>query len=100
MCIRDSTIREGDTIFVRPGEQKTWAFDWNVLRPTVEVSDSEWDVAIVKQNGDAALTTDHDSIVTGDDELTDNRATRVMLIATDALEGDLYTLTNTITTNE
>src|SRR5690349_14367901 len=94
------TIRQGDQIRVRPGELKNWAFDWDVLRPDVTISTSTWSVEVVKQNGATALTTSNDSIVTGDTELVDNRATRVQLVATTTEEGDLYTLVNTITTTE
>jgi len=91
-------IREGDPIILRPGEQRVWSFDYSAtgkgLADGITITDSEWAVDAVKQNGETALTTDNASILTGD------RSVQVRLLATTASDGDLYTLTNTITTDE
>lgn len=90
------TIRAGQTIFLNPGDQRVITFDWDAkaLPAAVTISSSIWTIDSVKQNGDTALTSDNDDIG------ADSRTTLVRLLATTASDGDLYTLTNTIVTNE
>jgi hypothetical protein len=60
----------------------------------VSITDSDWTITAIRQNGVTALTKDNESIVTGD------RKTQVRLLATTATEGDLYWVSNKITTDE
>jgi hypothetical protein len=90
------TIREGNTIFLHPLDKRVIAFDWDTkaLVSTVTIASSSWTIDVVKQNGATAISDDNDSILSG------NRKTQVRLDATTASEGDLYTLINTIVTDE
>lgn len=91
-----TTIRPGDTYVLDPSDKRVLVFDWSTegLSAGVEISSSTFTIGTTRQNGVTALTKDNPSILSG------NRKTQVRLDATTATVGDIYTLANSITTNE
>jgi hypothetical protein len=90
------TIRAGEVLMIHPSDRRVIEFDWDTkaLDTSVEISSQSWTITAVLQNGTTALTKDNESVLAG------NRTTQVRLIATTATDGDMYTLLNTVVTNE
>jgi hypothetical protein len=90
-------VYAGGLVILDPSDKRVIQFnydDTSVLASGVSITDSDWTITAIRQNGVTALTKDNESIVTGD------RKTQVRLLATTATEGDLYWVSNKITTDE
>lgn len=88
------TINSGDSVTKDPADIVVFQFDWNTynLATGAEISSSNWAVAAITPTDAVVPTLDNASILTG------NRKTQVRV--TGGTVGAVYTLTNTIVTNE
>lgn len=85
-----STTTTSRLVTKDPNSIEVFRWDWDTehLADSVEISTSAWTIT----GPDSVLTKDQESIVTG------NRKTQVRL--TGGTEGETYTVTNRIVTNE
>jgi hypothetical protein len=91
------TVYAGGLVIFDPSDKRVIQFNWDdttVLAEDVQISSSAWTITAIKQSGVTALTSDNASIVSG------NRKTQIRLLATTATEGDIYWVSNKITTDE
>jgi hypothetical protein len=90
-----STIYSGQMLVFDPSDKRLVVFDWDseALTEGLTITSSSWTIAAIRQSGGTALTSDNASIA------VDNRNTQIRLIATTATVGDLYWVSNKITTD-
>lgn len=90
------TVSPGAVVTLDPSDKRVVVFDWDALNlgVGVTISTSIFTITVIRQNGSQPLTKDNPDILVG------SRKTQVRLDATTATVGDLYSLANTITTNE
>jgi hypothetical protein len=90
-----SEILAGGTLIYDPSDKRLLVFDWDryALVSGLSITDSDWTITVVRQNGATALTNDNEGIVSG------NRKTQTRLLATTAAAGDIYWVSNKITTD-
>lgn len=102
-------VQPGGSIELKPSDSRTVAFDWDrrSLRSGVIISTSSFAIAVVRQIGATALTSDNPGLLNATDAsiacertVGASRVTQVRLIATTATEGDEYLIENTVVTNE
>lgn len=89
------TVRDGDTIELKPTEKKVVQFDYDEdnLADGVTIT-NVFTIYVVQQNGATLLTKDNPSVLAG------SRKVQVRLDGTTATLGDLYELSSVATTNE
>lgn len=89
-----STIRAGGLLVLDPSDKRVISFNWDAeaLPAGVQIASSAWSIEAIRQSGASALTKDN--------EATASRTTSARLLATTSTAGDVYWVSNKITTDE
>lgn len=92
----EKLILPGEPISLKPGERRVIRVNWDTLNlaTTALIGTSTFSVTAIAPVGSTGLELDNAALT------TDGRSSRVRLVATNAIDGQEYEVTNQIDTDE